>query len=236
MRTLILYILLCLFYDMPLIAYENDLVSNVCQWKYDNFYDFKSHFIQFISKSKNIVWLISNYLTDGDVVASLFLASYRKLDVRVLLGVDRAYDYMSRLNYLKENSIPVYSRPKGLYDDYATVLITDQLVLVSKSNLDFLSFSKEYYITDISKDVQAFKSNFIDAFNKNHVIKRSKVNKTFKRVSSKPVHNIKVVQPNFYTETNIDVYNYDKYAPQINRPGYMPSKLPKHSISNSSDN
>src|SRR5690348_2584680 len=68
--------------------------------RYETFSDLRADVLDLISAATQRLWLTTDYLTDGEIVSALYIAQYRKLDVKVLLGRAKANVYMSRLNYL----------------------------------------------------------------------------------------------------------------------------------------
>jgi hypothetical protein len=87
---------------------------------FDSFSKMRFEVLNLVGAAKTRIWLVTDYLTDGEVVSALFLARYRKLDVKVLLGKKKAYSYMSRLGYLRQQNIPVYIKPNNFPSGYPT--------------------------------------------------------------------------------------------------------------------
>lgn len=102
-----------------------------------NFDDLRHNILSLISTSQKRVWLMTDYLTDGDIVSALFLAKYRKVDVKVFLGQPRLNSYLSRLNYLKAQNIPVFTRPQHGFVA-PTVLFIDQRLFTVSRDLNVL--------------------------------------------------------------------------------------------------
>lgn len=90
------------------------------------------------------IWLNTDYLTDGEIVSALYVAQYRKLDVMVLLGRGKANGYMSRLNYLKNQNIPVYLKPDSFKTSKPTALLCDDRLYYLDGELDFMAKVKKY--------------------------------------------------------------------------------------------
>jgi hypothetical protein len=91
--------------------------------------------------------LTTDYLTDGEIVTALYVAQYRKIDVRVLLGRAKASSYMSRLSYLKNQNIQVYLRPDGFKPQTATTILSDDKLIEIDGELDFMSKYKKFNLT-----------------------------------------------------------------------------------------
>ena len=77
----------------------------------EGFSALRHRLLETIAGARQRVWLTSEYLTDGEIVTALYLAHYRKLDVKVLLGRVKAQSPLSRLNYLKQQKVPVWLLP-----------------------------------------------------------------------------------------------------------------------------
>ena len=106
-----------------------------------NFPDFptlRAEILNVIGAAKKQLWLSSDYLTDGEIVSALYIAKYRKLDVKVLLGKRMSRQYMSRLHYLKQQKIPVFIKPYNFPEKSATALLADENLILVNGNLNFL--------------------------------------------------------------------------------------------------
>src|SRR4051812_1521271 len=66
--------------------------------RFESFSDLRNEVLDYISGATQRIWLVTPYLTDGEIVSALYVAQYRKLDVKVLLGRGKANSYMSRLS------------------------------------------------------------------------------------------------------------------------------------------
>lgn len=93
---------------------------------------------KFGTASKRI-WLATDFLTDAEIVSSLFIAQYRKVNISVLLGKDRATNILSRLNYLNQVNIPVALRPKDFFAKYPTIILIDNQVYGLSITLDYMT-------------------------------------------------------------------------------------------------
>ena len=103
-----------------------------------NFADLRHNVLELISASKKRVWLITDYLTDGDIVSALFLAKYRKVDVKVFLGRAKQNSYLSRLSYLKGQDIPVFLRPEHGFIA-PTLILSDQHLFTVNRDLNAMA-------------------------------------------------------------------------------------------------
>lgn len=104
---------------------------------YSRFADFRAHLLSRIGAAKKSIVLVTDYLSDGEIVTALYLAKYRNLAVQVYLGPRLAGHYLSRLHYLKQQKIPTYLTPKSLqYPSMRTIASFDGSIIASDSSLD----------------------------------------------------------------------------------------------------
>lgn len=104
-----------------------------------NFSELKNALVSKISAANARVWLSTDYLTDGDVVAALHLAKYRKVDVQVLLGRQKANAYMSRLGFLKNQDIPTWIKPRNFMAGVQSAILSDSQLYYVDGDLDFMT-------------------------------------------------------------------------------------------------
>ena len=89
---------------------------------------------------------------------------YRKLDVQVLLGRSKANGYMSRLNYLKNQKVPVFLKPNTYRTKHTTAVLADNRLLYANSNLNFMAKYKRFVATYPDPDeVVRFSNGFVKA-------------------------------------------------------------------------
>lgn len=122
---------------------------------YDSFSALRGDILDFISGATTKVWLHSDYLTDGEIVTSLFMAKYRKLDVKVLLGKRKSNAYMSRLNYLKNQNIPVFLKPENFKSSAVSAVLVDNELIYIDGELDFMSRYKKFNVYRASEQETA---------------------------------------------------------------------------------
>lgn len=118
----------------------------------DSFADLRTQVLDAISGATKRIWVVSDYLTDGEIVSALYVAQYRKIDVQVLLGRARANMYMSRLNYLKNQNIPTYLKPDSFKPGAPSALLCDDKLLLIDGDLDFLAKVRKYKLTTGTPD------------------------------------------------------------------------------------
>jgi len=115
-----------------------------------NFPDFSSLRAELLSKiggATKRVFLCTDFLTDADIVSSLYIAQYRKVDIKVLLGRDNASNIMSRLNYLQQVNIQTSLRPREFHPSLNTMVLIDDRLLTINVNLDYMTKAKNLLIT-----------------------------------------------------------------------------------------
>lgn len=120
--------------------------------QFDSFSALRNGLLDVVSRSTKRVWLTTDYLTDGEIVSALYIAQYRKLDVKVLLSRPRANGYMSRLNYLKNQNVPVFIRPDNFRISKPTAILCDDNLVYVDSELDFLTRKRSFVMSAGSSD------------------------------------------------------------------------------------
>jgi len=114
---------------------------------FTSFSELRSEVLNIIGGTARRLWLTTEYLTDGEIVTALYVAQYRKVDVRILLGRSKASSYMSRLNYLKNQNIPVFLRPDNFKPKPASTILSDDKLVEIDGELDFMSKYKKFNLT-----------------------------------------------------------------------------------------
>lgn len=130
--------------------------------EFKDFSSLRSEVLTNIGKATKRVWIASDYLTDAEIVSSLFIAKYRKIDVSVLLGKDRATNILSRLNYLKQVNIPVALRPRDFFARYPTIFLIDEKLYGLSIPLDSMTRATRSSLELLSSDQL---SDFLNRFN-----------------------------------------------------------------------
>lgn len=203
---------------------------------FETFPKLRHEILNTISGATERVWISTEFLSDGEIVSALFLAVYRKIDVQVLLGRTKANRYMSRLNYLKKNNVPVFLKPAKFPRTPATAVLADNRLMYLDAELDFLLKGTNYTVVYPEPDeVVKFSNIFVDASGKKvqayarpvPLVGRPNYHKTrnsnFNRSSlSQPS------KPNYNNINSDGSYTYDKKDSK--RPAYIPSKLPSGTI------
>lgn len=130
----------------------------------EGFPDLRQAVTELMSTATRRLWVVTEYLTDGDIVSALYVAKYRKIDVQVLLGRGKANAYMSRLSYLKAQDIPVFLKPDSMKLGASTAILADDQLIWVQGDLDFLSRAKEFRVTEGSEaEKEAFVATFSEA-------------------------------------------------------------------------
>ena len=65
--------------------------------EFDSFASARSDLLSRIGGASKRIWISSNFLTDAEIVSSLYIAQYRKVQISVLIGKDKASHILSRL-------------------------------------------------------------------------------------------------------------------------------------------
>lgn len=119
---------------------------------YGDFASLRARLLSEIGAATRSIKVASPYLTDGEFVTALFLAQYRKVDVQVLLGRERASHYLSRLNYLKSQNIPVFLIPADFKPRDKSALVVDGKLLWIDGDLDSLKKTRRTVVSVAEAD------------------------------------------------------------------------------------
>lgn len=98
--------------------------------------DLRGDVLNLMGQARSHLWLVTDNLTDGDIASALYLAQYRKVDVKVLLGRKNARTYMSRLSFLKSNKISVFIKPNNFAYSMPSGILIDGRLFALNTNLD----------------------------------------------------------------------------------------------------
>ncbi len=133
---------------------------------YSSFAELRARVTGEIGNASTTIRVVTPFLTDGDIVTGLFLAQYRKVNVQVLLGRERAQHYLSRLNYLKSQNIPVFLKPGTFAMPYPSALQIDRRLWFIDGNLDSLEKTRSFTLREANADqFHAFAAQFDAALN-----------------------------------------------------------------------
>jgi hypothetical protein len=179
-----------------------------------------------IAKSKKQVWLITDYLTDGDIVTSLYLAKYRGLSVTTLLGPGKAASYMSRLLFLKKHQIPVFARPSGVSPEYPTILIVDNTLYYVDGELNFMTPDRSFKMHQASAAAAERMLIMLNGYIKNPIVLNIKP----EAIATSPGRNRRrAPRPAYYGEKD-GSYNYNKSTSGGESQPGVARQLPKMTI------
>jgi len=106
---------------------------------FSSFKDARIEFLNLMGLAQKRIWLAADFLSDGEIVAALYLAKYRNVDVQVVLGRGRMNHPMSRASTLRRQNIPVYGRPGSFPFKSQTALMIDNELYVLDHDLDYRS-------------------------------------------------------------------------------------------------
>lgn len=131
---------------------------------FESFSGLRTELLSRIGGASKRIWLSTNFLTDAEIVSSLYIAQYRKVQISVLLGKEKATNILSRLGYLKQVNIPVAIKPKNFYADSPTLVLLDDKLYSITSDLDYLSRAKRFVLREVDRDeLSNFEASFQDA-------------------------------------------------------------------------
>jgi hypothetical protein len=158
-------------YSSPRHKYSKASVPSVegieTKRHHENFSELRYEILSIIGGATKRLWISTPYLTDGEIASSLFMAKYRKLDVKVLLGRAKANGYMSRLGFLKKQNVPVNLMPRDFKFRLDTWILSDDRLVRINSNLDMKSSKHRYLSEENSQDrTKSFIKAFAVATNK----------------------------------------------------------------------
>ena len=106
-----------------------------------------------IARAQRRVWLVSPYMSDYEISLALYLATHRQLDVRVVLGQERAQDKLSQYDYLRSQQVIV--RVASAIG--ATVLICDDRMYRISGDLDFLNERRSFMLRRVAQpDIESY--------------------------------------------------------------------------------
>jgi hypothetical protein len=207
------------------------LADSVATRRFEDFPTLRNDLLEMIGSATTRIWLVSDFLSDGELVAALYIAQYRKINVQVLLGQEKANKYMSRLSFLRSQGIPVFLAPQQFPNFGATAALIDEKLLSIDSELDFMSKGRPYTITyEGFPRTRQFMTSFADAVNQKipapirpmRVAIRSQEQKDrftqFRSIQSR-------AEAARRREDVQDTYYYRGASPK--RPDEVPSALPK---------
>lgn len=171
-----------------------------------------------IASAKNRIWLVTDYLTDGDIAAGLFVARYRKIDTQVLLSQQKSQKYMSRLGNLKSNKIPVFLKPAAFEFEFPTTLLIDDRLYSLDGDLDFLSKQKVYnMVRGTTPDVYEFARQFAMAIGEKNLAQPRDIPLVGRPGSPERAKNLSTDSPG--------AYHYNKTSEK--KPPDVPDRLPR---------
>ncbi len=206
------------------------------QQRFFGFSEARGELIRLISSSTARVWLVTPFLSDGEVAAALYVAQYRKIDVKALLEKFKANAYMSRLDFLKKQNIPVFLKPDSFKPPVDTVLLIDDSLYYFTGELDFLAKTKEFTLTKAPEErATVFEAEFRKAFESGIAAIPHPI-----RLVGRPRPNVPGAysggsrgvyrsRANYSPEEVQGSFSYDFSKPQPRPPG-VPSNLPRETV------
>lgn len=163
-RSIQVLISAILLIGRPSGAISEESATPIIDQTHGTFSNLRADLLARIGGASKQILIATNFLTDADIVSSLYIAQYRKVQISVLLGRDRASHILSRLGYLKQVNIPVALRPVSFYSEWPTIMMLDDKLFSINSELDYLSKSKTFVIKPIDGSLNpAFEKAFQEA-------------------------------------------------------------------------
>lgn len=123
-----------------------------------NFDDLRHNILELIGSGRKRVWLLTDYLSDGEIASALFLAKYRNLDVKVYLGRGQVNASGSRLPYLRGQGVPTYLRPRTGYTTPTLLFVDSRLYGFTRDMNTLQRLGTAEIIQASPADVKAFVS------------------------------------------------------------------------------
>lgn len=129
--------------------------------EFDGFPAVRAEVLNLVGGATSRVRVVTDFLSDGEIVTGLYIAQYRKVNVQVLLGQARATNVLSRLNYLKAQNVPVWLRPRGFMAQNPTILLVDDKLYTLNADLDSMAKHRRFVMTLLpDTDVAKFSESF----------------------------------------------------------------------------
>lgn len=100
-------------------AFGRDYTQTVVQ-KFSSYKSLQSQIISLVSKSKKSVRIGSFNFQDGDVASAAILAFYRNVEVMVFVEKEGSKDYLSQVQRLRQNHVPVFLMPEDFFHQMET--------------------------------------------------------------------------------------------------------------------
>ena len=148
MRILWLFVLV-----MYSVVGETALAARPVVQRFASFEQLRDVLVAKIARAKQRVWLISPFMSDYDISLALYVALFRKIDVRVVLGQERLRSMLSQYGYLRAQQIMV----RATTGIGKTVLICDNRMYRLNSDLDFLSERRDLVLRRVTKpDIEGY--------------------------------------------------------------------------------
>lgn len=207
--------------------------------EFQTFADAKAAVLDQISLAKSSIQLYTELLTDGDIVSSLYLAKFRKVDTIIMLGAAQANSYLSRLRDLKKQDVPVYLAPGDFPRTPRTAIIVDNNdPLFLDVTLDYRAHGSRFTLKQMSGvEGKQYRESFAAAVGRNIVpVGSSSLPQVGKaRYQSSPGRPGLPSRPTFparrYNPSHPEAQGAYRY--QYKRgdvPSYVPKTLPKETI------
>jgi hypothetical protein len=138
----------------PLQSAASDPPAASAASTFEEYSTARADVVSMIAGSTKRVFLTSDFLTDADIVTSLYIAQYRKVQIHVLIGREKASHVMSRLGYLKQVNIQTGFRPPNFFAKYPSVVLIDDSLFTFTTTFDYMSRAKKIVKTKLGSSEQ----------------------------------------------------------------------------------
>jgi hypothetical protein len=92
---------------------------------FSSYQDFRHQVLSLMGSARHRIWLTSRFLSDSDIILGLYMARYRKVDIRIGVGESQANHPLSRYHELAEEGLFVQKLPLDGQGSSPSSLIID---------------------------------------------------------------------------------------------------------------
>lgn len=200
------------------------LLPNAAKKTYSNYLDLQQHVLELMRSAKRRIWLTSRYLNDDEVVLGLYVARYRRVDIRVGVSKSQAMSRGSKYQALKNENIHIRLLNLKESTSSPSSLVVDDKGYRISTNFDPTNDSERFELVEVK----------INPKNRISQKKRDKIptrtiasnpwRKDTKVLSSKNAHVSREI-PKVAKAKKMQVFDYSGI--KTKRPEHVETKLPK---------
>lgn len=121
-----------------------------------NYDDLRHTIGELIASSKKRVWILTDFLSDGDIATALLLSKQRRLDVKVFFGRDKLNAPSSRISFLKTQGVQVYIRPTHGFVAPTLLFVDQKLFTVNRDLNGQNRFGSSQIVQASPEEVKSF--------------------------------------------------------------------------------